>query len=297
MGVEVDRAVADLASRQDGIITRKQLAGIGLSDREIEALLRSRRLHRQHRGVYHVGHASLSDRARLRAALLAVGDHAALSRRTAAAHWEVLRWNGLPQLTTTARTGSKPPGLDVSRVRVPPLTTIHKGFRVTTVEQTLLDLATLVPPRQLSRALGEAEYHRILDRDALRDLARGRKGATAIRHALGDDVAPTHSSLEDAFLSLIHQAQLPRPITNAQLLGREVDFLWPRERVIVETDGWAAHGRRDAFDRDRARDLDFEARGYRTARISARTMRREPLAGLVRVGALLLGHSAATSHQ
>jgi very-short-patch-repair endonuclease len=84
---------------------------------------------------------------------------------------------------------------------------------------------------------------------------------------------------------------------NETLEGRQIDFLWPTERVIVETDGRAAHGRRDSFDADRARDLHFEARGYRTARVSERNMRRKPLVVLVRVGALLLAHSAATSHQ
>lgn len=136
--------------------------------------------------------------------------------------------------------------------------------------------------------MGEAEYQRLIDRNRLKTLATGQKGARAVREALGEAPSPTHSSLEDAFLSLLKRADLPTPKINQTLHGCQVDFLWERERVIVETDGWAAHGRRSAFDSDRERDLDFEARGYRTARVSERNLRRKPLAQLVRVGALLL---------
>ena len=96
---------------------------------------------------------------------------------------------------------------------------------------------------------------------------------------------------------MIRRGDLPAPVVTARLGRRRVDFLWAAERVIVETDGWAAHGRRSAFDADRQRDLDLEARGYRTARVSERDLRRRPLAVLVRVGALVLAHSAASSHQ
>lgn len=289
MGVEIDRALARLAGAQDGIVTRRQLRELGLTDDEIDRMLRTGRLHRVHRGVYHVGHSALSERARHRAALLAVGAAAVLSHRSAAALWGLLAWDGYPELTTTLRSQNRLAGLIVHRVRSPPQATTHRGFRITTVEQTILDLATVLPARPLARALGEAEYQRLLDRDRLRALARGRRGAAAIRVALGDGPAATHSSLEDSFLDLLRRAELPSPQVNARLGGRQVDFFWPEQRVIVETDGWAAHGRRAAFDADRQRDLDFESRGYRTARVSERNLRQRPLAVLVRVGALLLG--------
>lgn len=298
MGVEIDRALAHRAGRQDGVVTRSQCVAIGFSEDDLDAMLRNGRLHRVHRGVYHVGHASLSDRARLRAALFAVGDDAVISHRSAAALWGLLSWDGHPELTTTLRSQNQLKGLLVHRVRNAPRATGHQGFRLTTPEQTILDLGSIpIPSKQLLRAVGEAEYQRILSRDRLRDISRGRKGATVVREALGDAPSPTHSVLEEQFLRLLRRAELPEPDVNAWIGGRQVDFLWPQQRVIVETDGWAAHGRRDSFDRDRARDLDFEARGYRTARISQTNLRRKPLAALVRVGALLLAHSAASSHQ
>lgn len=297
MAVDLDRTLARLAGRQDGIVTRAQLAARGATVAEITRLLRTCRLHRVHRGIYHVGHAALSHRARLRAAVYAAGEAAALSHRSAAAHWGWLTWDGHPELTTPSRSFKKPPGLIIHRPRKPPRTTFHLGLPVTTPEQTLLDLASAVGTKSLQRALGEAEYQRRLDRDLLIELSRGRKGAAAIRELLGDSSAATHSALEDRFLSLIRSADLPTPSVNETYLGRRRDFHWPVERVIVETDGWAAHGRRDAFEDDRDRDLDLEARGVRTARVTQRQLQRKPLRVLVRVGALLLAHSAATSHQ
>jgi len=42
-----------------------------------------------------------------------------------------------------------------------------------------------------------------------------------------------------------------------RVLGREVDALCPEQRLIVEIDGFAAHGTPAAFERDRARDAQL----------------------------------------
>jgi len=51
-------------------------------------------------------------------------------------------------------------------------------------------------------------------------------------------------------------------------VGR-VDFL-VGDRLVIEVDGYAVHGDRDAFERDRARDLALVARGYLVIRVSYR---------------------------
>ena len=67
--------------------------------------------------------------------------------------------------------------------------------------------------------------------------------------------------------------------------GHEVDFVWRRQRLIVETDGWQAHGTRGAFERDRRRDAELLVAGWRVLRISyarlelSRTGSRRELAG------------------
>ena len=51
-----------------------------------------------------------------------------------------------------------------------------------------------------------------------------------------------------------------------------MDFLWPEQRLVVEADGFGYHGTREAFERDRARDADLQARGYRVLRVTHRQL-------------------------
>ena len=73
-------------------------------------------------------------------------------------------------------------------------------------------------------------------------------------------------------------ARLPRPLTNVRVAGWEVDAYWPRERLIVEVDGYAYHGNRAAFERDRRKDAALTAAGYTVIRVTWRQLKHEPLA-------------------
>ena len=85
----VDRAVARVAGRQRGLITRAQLAEAGLGRGAIAHRVAEGRLHRVHRGVYLVGHRVPAPLARETAALLAIGVGAVLSHRSAAKLWQM----------------------------------------------------------------------------------------------------------------------------------------------------------------------------------------------------------------
>jgi hypothetical protein len=85
----VDRRIASLATRQDGIVERRQLLALGLSAAAIDHRVRIGRLIVLYRGVYAVGHNALSERGTLRAALIAAGPTAMHSHLTAAARWKV----------------------------------------------------------------------------------------------------------------------------------------------------------------------------------------------------------------
>jgi hypothetical protein len=84
-----DEALAALAGRQYGVVARRQLRELGLSDGAIAHRLAAGRLHRVHHGVYAVGHTMLVRRGRLMAAVLACGDGAVLSHAAAGALWEL----------------------------------------------------------------------------------------------------------------------------------------------------------------------------------------------------------------
>ena len=83
----------------------------------------------------------------------------------------------------------------------------------------------------------------------------------------------------------------PRPpLANARLLGLEVDFLWPDQRLVVEVDGYTFHGHRRGFERDRRRDQQLVAAGYRVIRVTWRQLRDEPIAVIASIAQALRWH-------
>jgi very-short-patch-repair endonuclease len=118
----------------------------------------------------------------------------------------------------------------------------------------------------------------------------------AARLVTADATAPTRSTLERRFLSIMRQAGLPRPQVNHTIGPYEVDFAWLEERVLVEVDGWHAHGHRLAFERDRARDAELAAMGYVVLRFTWRQLRESPLLVAARVAQALAHRTTATSH-
>ena len=85
---------------------------------------------------------------------------------------------------------------------------------------------------------------------------------------MATELPHTRSDFEAAFVALCDRHGLPRPVMNAQLHGYEVDAYWPEHGFVVELDSWRHHGTRAAFERDRARDAELQARGIGTARLT-----------------------------
>ena len=84
-----DRLVADLAGRQHGVVARRQLEALGLGRGAIDKRVAGGRLHRLQQGVYAVGHPVLPRNGRLMAAVLACGEGAVVSHRSAAELWGI----------------------------------------------------------------------------------------------------------------------------------------------------------------------------------------------------------------
>jgi hypothetical protein len=87
----LDAAIARIAARQHGLIIAAQLYALPLSPAGVAGRVKAGRLHRIHRAVYAVGHPQLSDEGRWMAAVLACGDGAVLSHRSAGELWGMLR--------------------------------------------------------------------------------------------------------------------------------------------------------------------------------------------------------------
>lgn len=289
-----DRKLAALARRQHGVVSRGQLLALGLGRGAIDSRLRSGRLHGIHRGVYAVGHASLSRRGIYLAAVLAYGEGAVLSHLSAAALWKLIDPMPFPVDVTSQHGHAGRRGIRLHRGVVPAEErTARYGIPVTSVTRTLLDVAEIDSAGALRRAFEEADRRDLLRRDALEKTCRrgeGRHGLAAIRPLTRETRSGfTRSALEDMFVALCRRHRLPTPAINARLFGFEVDALWERQRLVAELDGFAFHSHRAAFERDRTRDAALQAAGYRVVRFTYRRLEKEPDAVAGQLRALLGG--------
>lgn len=280
-----DRGVAWVAGRQLGLITTWQLRAVGVRDSAIWYRVRCGRLHRLHRGVFLVGHAIEVPGARELAAVLACGDGAFVSHRSAAALWALTSGAADEvELSLVGRDSRLRHGMRVRRLRCLDLRdrATLRGIPVTSPARTLIDFAAGARPEELELALGEARVRRLVTDRQLSDAlerAGNRAGVGALRAALKRDGGPrlTRSEAERLLLRLIRDAKLPEPQANARVAGFEVDFLWPEEKVIVEVDGFAFHGHRAAFEHDRQRDMVMRDAGYQVIRVTWRQLVEQSL--------------------
>lgn len=286
-----ERELAKLASRQHGVLSRQQLLAGGIGPRSIRRRVEAGRLHPIHRGVYALGHDRVNQRGRWMATVLAGGDGAVLSHRSAAALWGLMR--PATPIEITAPRGRRRPSIVVHESGVAPAErTTHARIPVTTVARTLFDLAEVVDERQHERAWEEADRLGLLEMRAVEDVCargHGRHALRATRRLVEQARMPetVRSPLEEHFLEFCREHELPPPQTNVLILGKEVDAYWPDAALAVESDGWSFHRHRAAFERDRARDAAMQAEGYRVIRVTSRRLEDDPAALAAELRALL----------
>jgi Protein of unknown function (DUF559) len=276
--------LAELAKRQHGAVSRRQLLSLGIGKDGIAHRLSVGRLHRVFAGVYAVGHRALSQEGEWMAAVLVSGDGAALSHRSAAALWGLLREPPPIHEVTIPRSTGPIDGLRRHRgTLLPDEATVRDGIPVTCVARTLFDIAATTTPREFERAVREAEFLRLPQRPSLEELlvrSPRRRGARRVRVTLEGlsriRGRGSRSPLEDRFLRFAQAAGLPMPETNVLLrFGSgtyEADCLWREPRLIVELDGHEAHGTRSAFEGDRERDRHLQVEGWRVVRVTWRQL-------------------------
>jgi very-short-patch-repair endonuclease len=264
-----------LARAQHGVLTRRDLEGLGFSKMAIDHRVATGRLHLISRGVYSVGRRELSPRGRWMAAVLACGDLAVLSHRSAGELWEIgFEEKGRIDLTVTGRREIKRAGLKVRmRPKLPERSIVRRfGIPVTHPVQTLIDLATELKPLRLERAVNQADVHDLVDPETLRtalDSHVGEPGVKRLRTMLDRHTFRlSDSDLEILFRPLARAAALPSPLSKQWVLGYEVDFFFPDHGLIVETDGLRYHRTPAQQARMVKRDQKHAAAGYRVLRFT-----------------------------
>jgi very-short-patch-repair endonuclease len=298
-------AIRQLAEKQHGVIAHRQVLELG----EGKGLVLRRRegglLIPLHRGVYALGHQRLTREGRWMAGVLACGPGAVLSHLSGGHLWNLCGSRG-PVEVLRQVGGAKDEGhwgvwLHQTRRLESFEVVVERGIPVATIERVLLDLAARTDSKQLERIFVQAyksgrlswpRLGRVLER------GRGRKGIGKLRR-IAQEVDPqaleTRSVTEVDFLALCREANLATPSVNVLVEDHLVDFLWPAQKVVVETDSWSHHGNRPTFERDHQTDVDLIAAGYDVHHTTYKMLERNPGPFLNNVRHAIRVRTASTS--
>jgi very-short-patch-repair endonuclease len=279
-----DRVIARLASRQHGVVARWQLLAEGVTRDQIAHRLRNGRLHEIHRGVYLVGHTVPPPMAVEQAALLACGQQAVLSHRSAANLWSLLPYpaSAPAWVTVPPERSADRPRIRIRRAVVPQADIRRRhGLLLTSPPRTILDLSILLDDEELEHVAAEAAYRKLASETELLAQAEGnegKKGVAKLRRVLDLPGGPrrTRSPAERKMLRLLRQAGMTGFETNARIHGYEVDLLWRDARLAAEVDGWDGHSGRIAFERDRLKVATLGAHGVSVIPVTGRQLRNDP---------------------
>lgn len=287
----VDRAIAELAERQHGVVATWQLLALGLTHDDLGYRAQTGRLHRIYRGVYAVGHRNLSREGHRMAAVLAYGPDAVLSHRSAAAHWGIGHASYKYDVTTPhSKRSRKTIRAHTAKLHAEDRT-VHDGIPTTSVARTILDLAAQSTQDQLTYLIEEADRKDRLDLAALdRAIARRPRaaGVARLKAVLKTYRGPAdnRSKLERKFRRLVARANLPEPQFNVLIAGLTVDVYWPQWKLVVEIDSDPYHNNPRAFENDRIRDATLQKIDLRVLRVTGDRLDNAPAAVVADVIAL-----------
>jgi hypothetical protein len=273
--------VQALANQQAGRISWAQLIYLGIGQGKIAGWVVEGYLVRLLPKVYAVGHVAPSVTGDLFAAVLYAGPGAMLSHMTAA--W----WRGLIEYappTISVRTPRRCPSLPGITVhgRRDTERHWHKQLPVTSLDQTMLDLAASADLKLVRKGLGRLDYRYGLDTNKLaRICRRGRPGSATLKQAIANydpRFGRTNSPLEDDWLFFCEEFDVPKPDrVNVWVHGVMVDAHYVEQRLVIELDGGDNHHSAAQMRRDHRNDLNLRSHGLHVNRYSRDLLQDEPM--------------------
>lgn len=272
--------VAEVAARQDGLVTSAQAMASGTSRASFRRELQFGRLVRVRHRVYRVAGQAVSPLHEVRAVALAAPSVVA-SHQTAAALWRLMSAPTPLHFTISPPGRAKLARVTLHRSPVDDDRTAVDGIPCTSPARTIVDLATVLSPVWVERLLHDAVMRGLCQYDQVSEVERRRRSQT-VRSMLDGGVGST--PLEFRWYRLLRDAGVPEPVQQHQVVVDGsvyvLDFAWPEERVALEVDGFVAHRTRAAFDRDRAKVVALKSAGWEVVAVSAKT-RPEPVVSLL----------------
>jgi very-short-patch-repair endonuclease len=285
MPPDPDRLIADRSEIQDGVFSIADAREVGFSERQIDCRV-GNEWSVIYDGVYRMGGAPPTWHSGLRAAALAAGEGAAISRRSAAAMYELpaarrdlieltcIRWSRTTKASLVVHESRRLDSRDVQLI---------DGIPVTTPERTLLDLASQFPHANYLEYIAQAARRkRLLTYESTklmfdRNARRGLKGVRALRELLerwDPDSMPTESEMETMLVQALRRHGLPEPVVQHVVTDERgafvarTDAAYPAFHIAIEYDSAQEHSDEFQISRDAARRNRLQAAGY--ALLSAR---------------------------
>jgi very-short-patch-repair endonuclease len=276
-----------IAAAQCGVFSRAQALAAGYSDRRIRHLLAIGTWLRCDQGIFRIAGVPLTFDASAWIATLAAGPDAVLSHRVAGM---LHRLDGTPPAVRfdvsvpPTRHPRRVPRADIHRVRLCAEDVgTCRGFPVTSVARTVVDLARTLPLETGSRIVADALRAGPVSVDVLDACIAWLAGCTGIeraRQALASADPRLESVLERELLALLRRAGL-NPVVqyvvtaSGQFVAR-VDMALPSVRLAIEADGYGTHALRPGFERDREKLALLQLAGWSLLSFTATQIRQRP---------------------
>jgi very-short-patch-repair endonuclease len=257
--------------RQDGVLTLAQAVHSGLSRQAVYRRVKSGHWRRCAPAVYFADDRPFTDAARIRSTVWGYGNHASASGLTAA--W----WHGLirfaPDIVEVTvprdKNGRARPGSRLRRRDLQPVDIVErKGLQVTALPLTVVEAAVR---HRGGTALMDSALQRHVE---LRELWRahlrnkGRYGSPTARRLLQAASDGARSEAERLLVKLLRDNDMTGWKTNYPVGGYKVDVAFPKQKVAIETDGWAFHTNQEDFQNDRERQNKIMLLGWQVLRFT-----------------------------
>lgn len=229
-------------------------------------------------GVLRVEGAPITWESKLLAHVLAAGDGAMASHRSAAALWNL---DGFRRVSKPELTVPRDRRIRRTSAVVHHSTDLHlvkpvwrDRIPTTPIGRTLIDLGALYRGTKVLLAVDDARRRNLVTWDQLLDLLvshsrRGRAGAATLRSILDEhsaEIARTDSGFERLVLLLLRDAGLPAPALQHEVYidGRtyRIDLAYVAERIAVELNG-QIHRERRVWENDQVRYTALTNAGWR----------------------------------
>ena len=285
----LDRRIAALAERQHGVFTLAHADAVGFTRAQRDRRIRSGRWVVAFERVYRIGGVPLSWEGRLLASCWVAHGLAVASHRSAA------RLRDLPggrddlvEITCKRWRRAKANGLLVHETKLlddADIDCVH-GIPTTSVEQTLLGLAAVVPDTVVEMAVDRALHRKLTTQTRLEQFVqrkgkRGRNGIGVLRGlvlGLETTVGIPESAMETKLKQLLRRCGLPMPRFQYEIWheGRfvaRVDAAYPDLRIAIEYDSYEHHLGRQAIERDSERRARLSRIRWETITFTAAALR------------------------